>query len=99
MKRPQASSVLDVAWSKAISSDSFYSFPVLDEFGRPWSLSTYVPQGFTMWETIASLNQKLTTDTEEDMTAEDDINMAEAYRETDAEEHDEEPNGNRKGPF
>ena len=74
------------------------SFPVLDEFGRPCSPSPYGSQGFTMGETIASLSQKLTPDTEEDTTAEDDIDMAEASRETDAEGNKEEPNRNRKGP-
>ena len=74
------------------------SFPVLDEFGRPCSPSPYVLQGFKKGETIASLSQKLIGDTEEDTTAEDDIDMAEAIRETDAEGHEEEANGNRKGP-
>ena len=74
------------------------SFPVLDEFGRPCSPSPYVTQGFTTGETITSLSQKLTPETEEDMTAEDDIDMSEAGVETDAEGHEEEFNGNRKGP-
>ena len=74
------------------------SFPVLDEFGRPCSPSPYGTQGFTTGETITSLSQKLTPETEEDMTEEDDIDMAEASVETDVEGHEEEFNGNRKGP-
>ena len=73
------------------------SFPILDELGRPCSPSPYVLQGFTIRESIASLSQKLTTDTEEDGTAENDIDLAEASGETYAEGHDEEPNGNRQG--
>ena len=49
-------------------------------------------------ETIASLGQKLTPDTEEDMTAEDDVDLAKANGEADAEGNEQEPNGNRKGP-
>ena len=74
------------------------SFLVLDEFGRPCSPSPYGSQGFTMGEPIASLSQKLTPNMEEDTTAEEDVDMAEASRETDTEGNEEEPNGNRKGP-
>ena len=74
------------------------SFPVMDEFGRPCSPSPYGTQGFTTGETIASLSQKLTPDTEEDTTEEDDVDMAEASGETDAEGNEEEAKGNKKGP-
>ena len=74
------------------------SFPVLDEFGRPCSPSPYGSQGFTTGETIASLSQKLTLDTEEETRAEDDVHMAEASGETNVEGNEEEPNGNGKGP-
>ena len=74
-------------------------FPVLDKFGRPCSPSPYGSQGFTTGKTIASLSQKLTYDTNEDTTAEDNVNIAEASGETDAKGNEEEPNGNRKGPF
>ena len=73
------------------------SFPVIDEFGRPCSPSPYGSQGFTIGETIASLSQKLTPDTEEDTTAEDDVHMAETSWETDAEGNEEETDGNKKG--
>ena len=74
------------------------SFPVLDEFTRSCSPSPYVSQGFTTEETIASLSQKLTPDTEENMIAEDNVNMAEASGETRAEGQDEGPNEDRIGP-
>ena len=61
------------------------SFAVIDEFGRPCSPSPYGSQGFMTGETIASLSQKLTPDTEKDTTAADDVDMAEASGETDAE--------------
>ena len=56
----------------------------MDEFGRPCSPSPYGLLGFTTGETIASLSQKLTTDMEEDMTAEDDVDIADASGQTDA---------------
>ena len=71
---------------------------MIDEFGRPCSPSPYGSQGFTTGETIASLSQMLTPDTEEDTMAEDDVDMAEPSGETDAEGNGEEPNGTRKGP-
>ena len=74
------------------------SFPVIDKFGRPCSPSLYGTQGYTTGETIASLRQKLTPDTEEETTAEEDIDMAEASGETDGEGNEEEPNPNGKGP-
>ena len=74
------------------------SFPVIDKFGRPCSPSPYGSQGFTTGETIPSLSQRLTPDTKEDTTAEDDVDMAEANGETDAKGITGEPDGNRKGP-
>ena len=74
------------------------SFPVMDEFGRPCSPSPYGSQGFMTGETSTSLSQKLTPDTEEDMTAADDVHMAEASVDTDAEGITGELHGNRKGP-
>ena len=74
------------------------SFPVWDGFGRPCSPSPYGMQGFTTGETITSHSQKLTPETEEGMTVEDNINMAEASVETEVEGYVEETNGNRQGP-
>ena len=71
---------------------------VLNEFGGPCCSSPNVSQRFTMWEMIVSLSQKLILEMEEDITAEDDIDMAEASVETKAKGHEEEPNRERKGP-